>query len=315
MDSVWLVLKKRPVSFLQEYHHLTVMLYCWHVSYGRNYGAAPDFEGGEGSYFGLMNGCVHFVMYGYYAITSCTSKNSIFRSKLVAISITRLQVCGLQSFNSFLHQGNSWKPCCANGRTNQSKRLNDLAVQLYSRFCKWSLVFLSKPSRHSAVTTGMSAMPAREDMVASAVCGLGSLLRLCTWERFAATVQTTMPAQLCTRRTWSCLLSTMWIDTSEVSEERKLERAARRSRALTKERWTLHSPNMDGEASHFGERLQMMVMSQFHYVKAFGSIKTMEVVPPGKAIGGFLYRDVLTFVLTRLRRTGEKHVQSFALVY
>eukprot|EP00958_Prasinococcus_capsulatus_P030349 scaffold8074_cov444-Prasinococcus_capsulatus_cf.AAC.1 len=33
MDSVWLVLKKRPVSFLQEYHHLTVMLYCWHVRY------------------------------------------------------------------------------------------------------------------------------------------------------------------------------------------------------------------------------------------------------------------------------------------
>mmetsp|Transcript_7241 Transcript_7241/g.26635 ORF Transcript_7241/g.26635 Transcript_7241/m.26635 type:complete len:281 (+) Transcript_7241:130-972(+) len=107
MDSVWLVLKKRPVSFLQEYHHLTVMLYCWHVSYGRNYGVAPDFEGGEGSYFGLMNGCVHFVMYGYYAITSCTSKNSIFRSKAIAITITRLQILqmvlgiSIQTFKTF----------------------------------------------------------------------------------------------------------------------------------------------------------------------------------------------------------------------
>ena len=29
-DTLWLLAKKRPVIFLHWYHHLTVLLYCWH---------------------------------------------------------------------------------------------------------------------------------------------------------------------------------------------------------------------------------------------------------------------------------------------
>ena len=31
IDTVWLLIKKRPVIFLQPYHHVTVLLYCWHA--------------------------------------------------------------------------------------------------------------------------------------------------------------------------------------------------------------------------------------------------------------------------------------------
>lgn len=85
-DTVWLVLRKKPVMLLHHYHHLTVMLYCWHIAY-----AKFSDEGGDGSYFATMNSFVHWVMYGYYAATCLGFKNG-----LVALSITTMQI--LQMF-------------------------------------------------------------------------------------------------------------------------------------------------------------------------------------------------------------------------
>eukprot|EP00467_Chlorarachnion_reptans_P023717 CAMPEP_0114509608 /NCGR_PEP_ID=MMETSP0109-20121206/13305_1 /TAXON_ID=29199 /ORGANISM="Chlorarachnion reptans, Strain CCCM449" /LENGTH=322 /DNA_ID=CAMNT_0001688781 /DNA_START=100 /DNA_END=1068 /DNA_ORIENTATION=- len=60
MDTVYLVLKKpeAPVRFLHWFHHLTVLLYCWHAYH---HTIAP------GIWFASMNFCVHAVMYLYYA--------------------------------------------------------------------------------------------------------------------------------------------------------------------------------------------------------------------------------------------------------
>jgi len=57
LDTVFLVLLKKPVIFLHWFHHLTVLLYCWHAL--QNYTAA-------GIWFASMNFSVHSVMYGYY---------------------------------------------------------------------------------------------------------------------------------------------------------------------------------------------------------------------------------------------------------
>jgi len=81
-DTVWLVLRKKPVILLHHWHHLTVMLYCWHIAYAKFSG-----EGGDGSYFATMNSFVHLVMYGYYAATCLGFKNG-----LIAISITAMQI-------------------------------------------------------------------------------------------------------------------------------------------------------------------------------------------------------------------------------
>lgn len=50
---LWLILKKRPVIFLHSYHHITVLLYCWHAYASRN---------SAGLWFATMNYCVHSLM-------------------------------------------------------------------------------------------------------------------------------------------------------------------------------------------------------------------------------------------------------------
>lgn len=52
-DTLWLILKKRPVIFLHSYHHITVLLYCWH-SYASRISS--------GLWFGTMNYFVHSLM-------------------------------------------------------------------------------------------------------------------------------------------------------------------------------------------------------------------------------------------------------------
>jgi elongation of very long chain fatty acids protein 6 len=57
VDTVFLVLKKKPVIFLHWYHHITVLLYCWN-SYVT--------ESAAGLYFVAMNYTVHALMYFYF---------------------------------------------------------------------------------------------------------------------------------------------------------------------------------------------------------------------------------------------------------
>lgn len=56
-DTVLIVLRKKPLIFLHWYHHVTVLLYCWH-SMGSRVSC--------GLYFAGMNFTVHSVMYFYY---------------------------------------------------------------------------------------------------------------------------------------------------------------------------------------------------------------------------------------------------------
>lgn len=56
-DTFFIVIHKKPLIFLHWYHHITVLLYCWH-SYVTT---SPS-----GIFFVVMNYSVHAVMYGYY---------------------------------------------------------------------------------------------------------------------------------------------------------------------------------------------------------------------------------------------------------
>lgn len=56
---MFLVLEKKPVIFLHWYHHVTVLLYCWH-SYATRSSA--------GVFFISMNYGVHALMYYYFAL-------------------------------------------------------------------------------------------------------------------------------------------------------------------------------------------------------------------------------------------------------
>ncbi|KAG8468620.1 hypothetical protein KFE25_013703 [Diacronema lutheri] len=60
IDTFFLIAKKADVIFLHWYHHVTVLLYCWHSHSVR----IPS-----GIWFAAMNYFVHAIMYSYFAMT------------------------------------------------------------------------------------------------------------------------------------------------------------------------------------------------------------------------------------------------------
>ncbi|KAK7197489.1 fatty acid elongase [Novymonas esmeraldas] len=62
MDTVFLLLKHKPVPFIHWYHHTSVMLFCWHAH-------VSGISNGLG--FAVMNMWVHAIMYFYYFMCAC----------------------------------------------------------------------------------------------------------------------------------------------------------------------------------------------------------------------------------------------------
>ncbi|TMW63085.1 hypothetical protein Poli38472_005703 [Pythium oligandrum] len=61
VDTAFIVLRKKPLIFLHWYHHITVLLFCWH---------AFATQSASGLYFVAMNYSVHAIMYFYYFLTA-----------------------------------------------------------------------------------------------------------------------------------------------------------------------------------------------------------------------------------------------------
>jgi len=79
-DTFWLVLGKKPVIFLHWYHHVTVLLYCWHSWLTQ----IP-----AGTFFMAMNYSVHSVMYSYYFLMTF-SQMRFLRSWATFITLTQI---------------------------------------------------------------------------------------------------------------------------------------------------------------------------------------------------------------------------------
>lgn len=82
LDTLFLVVQKKPIIFLHWYHHVTVMLFCWQ---GLIIDVLPCL------YFMTMNFIVHGVMYPYYFFMSLSP---ITRAmvKPIALPLTALQI-------------------------------------------------------------------------------------------------------------------------------------------------------------------------------------------------------------------------------
>jgi len=65
VDTFFIVARKKPLLFLHWYHHVTVLLFCWH-SYAT--------EASTGLFFVSMNYSVHAIMYGYYYLMAVNAK-------------------------------------------------------------------------------------------------------------------------------------------------------------------------------------------------------------------------------------------------
>lgn len=73
-DTFFIVIHKKPLIFLHWYHHITVLLYCWH-SYVTT---SPS-----GLFFVVMNYSVHAVMYGYYFLMAIKMRPKWFNPMVV----------------------------------------------------------------------------------------------------------------------------------------------------------------------------------------------------------------------------------------
>lgn len=82
IDTVFIILAKRPLIFLHWYHHITVLLFCW-LSYGS--------RNSNGIYFAVVNYCIHGIMYGYYGMTQLSPYTRSL-VKPYAMQVTFLQL-------------------------------------------------------------------------------------------------------------------------------------------------------------------------------------------------------------------------------
>ena len=74
IDTFFIVARKKPLLFLHWYHHVTVLLFCWH-SYAT--------EASTGLFFVEMNYSVHAMMYGYYYLMAIDSKPKWLNPSLI----------------------------------------------------------------------------------------------------------------------------------------------------------------------------------------------------------------------------------------
>eukprot|EP00934_Nitzschia_sp_Nitz4_P007957 Nitzschia sp. Nitz4//scaffold37_size175936//12371//13420//NITZ4_002024-RA/size175936-processed-gene-0.170-mRNA-1//1//CDS//3329549722//7947//frame0 len=74
VDTFFIIIHKKPLIFLHWYHHITVLLYCWH-SYVT---VSPP-----GIFFVVMNYSVHASMYGYYFLMAMKLRPKWFNPMII----------------------------------------------------------------------------------------------------------------------------------------------------------------------------------------------------------------------------------------
>jgi len=76
-DTVFIILRKKPLKFLQYYHHIVTMWFCW-VAWARKLES--------GGAFAVMNLFVHSIMYTYYMCSAFNIRWPNWARKLITSS-------------------------------------------------------------------------------------------------------------------------------------------------------------------------------------------------------------------------------------
>ncbi|CAG9571259.1 putative fatty acid elongase [Leishmania major strain Friedlin] len=148
LDTAFLVFQKKPVIFLHWYHHVTVMLYCWHAW------MSPT---SSGLWFVSMNYSVHSIMYFYYFVAACGYSKLV---RPVAPLITFLQIAQMvvgsiiAVYVFYMDQLGGGCDC----RSSNAK----LALMMYvSYFILFSNFFRSRYMKKKPKSTSPSTRPVR----------------------------------------------------------------------------------------------------------------------------------------------------------
>lgn len=86
IDTFFIVIHKKPLIFLHWYHHITVLLYCWHSYVTKS----PS-----GIFFVVMNYSVHAIMYGYYFLMAIKMKPKWLKGMFVTTAQISQMVVGV----------------------------------------------------------------------------------------------------------------------------------------------------------------------------------------------------------------------------
>ncbi len=77
IDTVFIVLRKKPLIFLHWYHHVTVLVFCWNMYVT---------ESMSGHYYMTMNYSVHAIMYFYYYLQAIKAIPKWFPSWIITLA-------------------------------------------------------------------------------------------------------------------------------------------------------------------------------------------------------------------------------------
>eukprot|EP00039_Didymoeca_costata_P021931 m.3265 g.3265 ORF g.3265 m.3265 type:complete len:295 (-) comp2722_c0_seq1:939-1823(-) len=105
LDTVFLVIQKKPVIFLHWFHHVTVLLYCWHAFVVRT---------ATGLWFITMNYTVHSIMYAYYFISILGYRHYARKFAPLITTIQILQMVGgtvVTFYAAFAHASGGTEAC------------------------------------------------------------------------------------------------------------------------------------------------------------------------------------------------------------
>ncbi|CAG0890249.1 unnamed protein product, partial [Cyprideis torosa] len=78
-DTFFLIFRKRPVTFLQVYHHAITLIFCWY---------STAYDSSVKTVFGSLNLAVHSLMYTYFSLTAL----GVSIPRPIARCITMLQM-------------------------------------------------------------------------------------------------------------------------------------------------------------------------------------------------------------------------------
>lgn len=114
IDTVFIVLRKKPLIFLHWYHHVTVLAFCWN---------AYVTESGAGHYFASMNYTVHAVMYFYFYLQAIKAVPKNFPSWIITIMQISQMIAGtgivIASIYYYRYGGKKFAPgACNNNESN-----------------------------------------------------------------------------------------------------------------------------------------------------------------------------------------------------
>ena len=87
-DTILILLRGRQLRFIQYYHHLITLLYCWYSHQYNQYNSSNEM-------FSIMNFFIHSIMYSWYFLSSLNIRTSKLIKNIISILQTIQMFLGM----------------------------------------------------------------------------------------------------------------------------------------------------------------------------------------------------------------------------